>query len=174
VRPLRPTGLATGFGLLALTVFVLLGSGGKQATSGPLACGQYSAPGPTQAAPTPQIAPPSNSSLTPVRPVTVVGTWSTCFRPKVVRVQAGGVVQWQEVSPERVDIILDNGVELGPVLHVLEVRFNRPGRYLYHAQADHGATGTVIVEGSRKPGAALTIWSTGSQREVGPTEWLAR
>jgi hypothetical protein len=64
-------------------------------------------------------------------------------------------------------VALDNGLELGPVRHVLEVRFNRPGRYSYRAKSDANATGTVVVQGPAASGPELEVWSEGQHRMIG-------
>jgi hypothetical protein len=129
-----------------------------------LACGQFpSLPSPPAAAPTPQVAGGSPESTLVVA---VVGVWPSCFHPDVVRIKTGGVVQWQLIALPDVDIMLDSGVAIGLVLHDLEVRFNRPGTYAYHAGRNPSARGTIIVEGARQPGPALEIWSPAGHRVV--------
>jgi plastocyanin len=129
-----------------------------------LACGQLpSLPAPPSDGPTPQVASGSPESTLVVAGI---GVWPSCFRPEVLRIQTGEVVQWELVALPDVDIVLDDGVAIGPVLHNLEVRFNRPGTYPYHAGRNPSARGTIIVEGARQPGPALEIWSPAGHRVV--------
>lgn len=132
--------------------------------AGPLACGRFpSLPPPQSDAPTPQVASGSPQST---YEVAVVGVWPSCFRPGVLRIKTGGVVQWQLIALPDVDIVLDSGVAIGPVLHDLEVRFTRPGTYPYHAGRNPSAGGTIIVEGPKQPGPDLEIWSPAGHRVV--------
>jgi plastocyanin len=89
-----------------------------------------------------------------------------------VTIEAGETVQWQQVdsgSPvdsERYRIVLDNGPQLGSIRMILEVRFNRPGTYHYHGDPPRDANGTIVVEGTTRPGPEFEIFEiplTGGQ-----------
>lgn len=109
-------------------------------------------------APTPMKAtPPVGIVRSRMPEVTVVGAWRTCFRPEVVTVPAGSILQWQNAAAGHQRVILDDGTDLGPVRHVLEVRFSRAGSYRYHGTRDGGAAGTVIVQGETVTGAAIEV-----------------
>jgi plastocyanin len=127
--------------------------------SAPLACNQFPTPAPRGTAPTPLVAPtPSGAFRSPAPQVTVVSGWASCFRPQVVTIRVGERVQWQQIGPyDRLDVVLDDGTSLGPIRMFLEVQFNRPGRYPYHAGSNRAVAGTVIVQGAALPGPALQI-----------------
>jgi len=112
---------------------------------------------PRGTAPTP-LAAPTPSGLRPTAPVVVpVGTWSNCFRPAVVTIQAGETVQWQQADAGQYPIVLDSGTQLGTIRHALEVRFNRPGTYHFHLDQSRDVTGTIIVVGTTRAGPAFEI-----------------
>ena len=147
---------ATGLSLLAVSV-VLAGSNERQPGPGLLACGLYPTHRPLQPGiPTPRVAMPATSvEVAPTPQVGLVGTWASCFRPEVVTIRAGEVVQWQQVGRDSPDVVLEDRTDLGPVRHVLEVRFNRPGRYSYHSRSDRRVAGAVVVWGQARAGAAV-------------------
>jgi hypothetical protein len=66
-------------------------------------------------------------------------------------------VQWQQADAGQYRIVLDAGTQLGTIRHVLEVRFNRPGTYLYHLDQSHDVTGTIMVVGTTRSGPAFEI-----------------
>jgi hypothetical protein len=80
-------------------------------------------------------------------------------------------VQWQgdsgsQVDSERYRIVLDKGPKLGAIRLVLEVRFNRPGTYRYHGDPPRDVSGTIVVEGTARPGPEFEIFEiplTGGQ-----------
>ncbi len=123
------------------------------------ACGQWPTPRPVDSSvPTPRIAPtPSGFQSAASPPVAVVGAWKTCFRPALVKITVGKHVQWQDADAQGQGVVLDDGTDLGPIRHVLQVRFNRPGTYHYHGSRDGNANGTIIVEGTAVPGPALEV-----------------
>lgn len=131
-----------------------------------LTCGQYASLAPASGAPTPNAAASADVAAGTSPPVTVIGAWPTCFRPAAVTIRTGELVQWQEATWDVVQVRLDDGLELGPILHVLEVRFNRPGSYPYHGNPGSGAVGTISVVGTPRSGPALEIWVTGRSRTV--------
>src|SRR5713101_8649258 len=125
--------------------------------SASLPCGQWPVAQPRGTAPTP-LAAPTPSGLRPTAPVVVpVGTWSNCFRPAVVTIQAGETVQWQQADAGQYPIVLDSGTQLGTIRHALEVRFNRPGTYHFHLDQSRDVTGTIIVVGTTRAGPAFVI-----------------
>ncbi len=132
-----------------------------------LPCGQLPTARPHDSAPTPVAAPtPPGFRPTSAPRVVPVGTWSTCFRPAVVTIEAGETVQWQQVDSGRYRIVLDNGAQLGSIRMILEVRFNRPGTYHYHGDPPRDANGTIVVEGTTRPGPEFEIFEiplTGGQ-----------
>lgn len=156
-----------GLSLVALFVVVALSAAERAPTRHPLACGHYpSIPTLQSGIPTPQVNAPSIGSTVAVAPRVGVGAWSNCFRPEVVTIGVADVVQWQQIDYYSPIVSLENGLELGPVHHILEVRFNRPGRYSYRAKSDPNATGTVVVEGQAGSGPELEVWSDGQYRAV--------
>ena len=113
------------------------------------------------AAATPQGFRPTSATR-----VVPIGTRSSCFRPAVVTIEAGETVQWQQVDSGRYRIVLDSGAQLGSIRMILEVRFNRPGIYHYHGDPPVGANGTIVVEGTTRPGPEFEIFEipvTGGQ-----------
>ena len=137
----------------------------RAASGGALACGRYPAPAPASGVPTPDVASAGVAAGT-AAPATVIGAWPTCFRPGAVTILSGELVQWQAATSEIIEVRLDNGIDLGPILHVLEVRFNRPGRYPYRGNEGSGATGTITVIGPPIPGPALEIATGGGRRTL--------
>ncbi len=171
----RLAATVAGLGLAALVVVVAVSAGERAPTRQPLACGHYPGTAPLQSGvPTPQLASPSaGNSAAVATPVWVVGVWASCFRPEAVTVTVGDVLQWHQIDYSSPVIALANGFELGPVHHILEVRFNRPGRYAYRATSAPHATGTVVVEGQAGSGPELEVWSDGHHREVSQAIALA-
>jgi plastocyanin len=162
-----------GLSLVALVVVLAVGAGERPPTRRPLACGIYPSSAPVQSG-TPQVASPPVGSTVALAPrVGVVGAWASCFRPEVVTIKVAEVVQWQQIDYYSPVVALDNGLEFGPVRHILEVRFNRPGRYSYHAKSDPNAAGTVVVEGQAGAGPELEVWSEGQHRAVSQATALA-
>jgi len=122
-----------------------------------LSCGQWPVAKPRGPAPTPQAA-PTPPGFRPAGPrVVPVGAWSTCFRPAVVTIEAEDTVRWQQADAGQYRIVLDTGIQLGTIRHVLEVRFNRPGTYRYHLNNSRAATGTITVVGTTRPGPTFEI-----------------
>jgi plastocyanin len=135
-------------------------------TNSGLSCGEWASPAPANGAPTPNVAPSAVSAAGTSTAVAGIGAWPTCFQPATATIRTGAIVQWQEATYDVVVVTLDDGVELGPIQHVLEVRFNRPGTYAYHGNPGSAAVGSVTVEGPALPGPALEIWVTGRDRTV--------
>jgi plastocyanin len=73
----------------------------------------------------------------------------------VVTIEAGQTIQWQQADSGEYRIALDSGTQFGPIRHVLEVRFNRPGTYGYHRHQAGDVKGTIIVSGTSHPGLAF-------------------
>jgi hypothetical protein len=116
--------------------------------------------------PTPAVAANPDVGAGTLLPTTGVGAWPTCFRPAAVTIHTGEIVQWQAATYEVVRVTLDDGVDLGPVLHVLEVRFNKSGTYASHGNPGSRAGGTITVEGPPQPGPAVEIWSPSGHRVI--------
>ena len=129
----------------------------SSAAPAPLPCGQWPTAAPLGTVPTPRVAPTPAGSQTRAPRLVAIGTWSTCFRPAVVTIEAGETIQWQQADSGDYRIALDNGTQFGPVHHVLEVRFNRPGTYGYHRDQVADIKGTIIVSGQPRPGPAFEI-----------------
>lgn len=150
------TSLALATALALVGTAFMLRQGGSQAQSEQPPCGQYPSARPLESAiPTPLVASPGTATGLPVQAVAVVGAWSTCFRPSTVTIHTGTVVQWQAETTLPVTVILDSGSQLGPIKHILEVRFNRPGRYPYRGRPG-SMSGVVVVQGDPAPGPAWT------------------
>lgn len=98
---------------------------------------------------TPMTAGPQTVTTT-TGPVMVIGAWSDCFRPQIVTVHTGQLIQWQArdtgIDPE---LMLEDGTSLGRITHVLEFRFPQPGTYRYHVRNDTSVAGTIVVEAPR-------------------------
>ncbi len=147
----------TGFVLVAAAALAVAAWAASSVASASLPCGQWPVAQPRGTAPTP-LAAPTPSGLRPTAPVVVpVGTWSNCFRPAVVTIQAGETVQWQQADAGQYPIVLDSGTQLGTIRHALEVRFNRPGTYHFHLDQSRDVTGTIIVVGTTRAGPAFEI-----------------
>ncbi len=147
----------TGFVLVAAAALAVAARAASSVASASLPCGQWPVAQPRGTAPTP-LAAPTPSGLRPTAPVVVpVGTWSNCFRPAVVTIQAGETVQWQQADAGQYPIVLDSGTQLGTIRHALEVRFNRPGTYHFHLDQSRDVTGTIIVVGTTRAGPAFEI-----------------
>lgn len=164
-----------GLSLVAIVVVVAVGVVERAPAQRPLACGRYPSPAPLQSGiPIPPVVSPPVASTVGVAPrVGVIGAWANCFRPEVITVAVGEVAQWQQIDYYSPVVKLDNGFELGPVRHTLEVRFNRPGRYGYRAKSDPDAIGAVVVEGQAQSGPELEVWSEGLHRSVAQATALA-
>jgi len=150
----------TGFVLVATAALAVAAwsAGASSVASASLPCGQWPVAQPRGTAPTPLAAPtPPGFRLTSAPRVVPVGTWSTCFRPAAVTIEAGETVQWQQADTGQYRVVLDAGTELGTIRKVLEVRFNRPGTYRYHLDQSRDVTGTIIVAGTTRPGPPLEI-----------------
>ena len=147
----------TGFVLVAAAALAVAAWAASSVASASLPCGQWPVAQPRGTAPTP-LAAPTPPGLRPIAPVVVpVGTWSNCFRPAVVTIQAGETVQWQQADAGQYPIVLDSGTQLGTIRHALEVRFNRPGTYHFHLDQSRDVTGTIIVVGTTRAGPAFEI-----------------
>lgn len=121
-----------------------------------LPCGQWPI-GQGTASPTPMVAPTPSERQTSALRVVPIGAWATCFRPAVVTISAGATIQWQQVDLGQYRVVLDSGPQFGPIRHVLEVRFNRPGTYHYHGDQSSDVTGTIVVVGTPQPGPEFAI-----------------
>ncbi len=147
----------TGFVLVAAAALAVAARAASSVASASLPCGQWPVVQPRGTAPTP-LAAPTPPGLRLIAPVVVpVGTWSNCFRPAVVTIQAGETVQWQQADAGQYPIVLDSGTQLGTIRHALEVRFNRPGTYHFHLDQSRDVTGTIIVVGTTRAGPAFEI-----------------
>ncbi len=80
----------------------------------------------------------------------------------------GELVQRQKVDAHaQPELVLDGGTLVGPVRMILEVRFNRPGHFPYHARSNPKVIGTVIMQGTGLTGPVLDIdGPPGTRREV--------
>jgi plastocyanin len=162
---MRLTGLVV-LAAAALAVAAWAAQAKSIAVSASLPCGQLPSPRPHDSAPTPMAAPTPPGFRTSAPQVVPIGTWSTCFRPAVVTIEAGETVQWQQIDSGPYRIVLDRGAQLGSIRMILEVRFNRPGTYHYHGDPPRDANGTIVVEGTTRPGPEFEIFEiplTGGQ-----------
>lgn len=147
-----------GIVLVAAAVLAVAAGAARSSSVTPvsLPCGHWS-PAQGTAFPTPRVAPTPPDAATPAPRVVPVGAWLTCFRPAVVTIDAGQTIQWQQGDLGQYHVVLDDGTQFGPIRHVLEVRFNRPGTYRYHGDQSGDVTGTIIVVGAPQPGPAFAI-----------------
>src|SRR5260370_25044231 len=120
----------SGFVVVAAAALAVAAWAARASSVAPasLPCGQLPTARPHDSAPTPMAAPtPPGFRATSAPGVVPVGTWSTCFRPAVVTIEAGETVQWQQVHSERYRIVLDSDAQLGSIRMILSVRFTPPG-----------------------------------------------
>jgi hypothetical protein len=73
----------------------------------------------------------------------------------VATIETGESIQWQQVDSGAYYVALDGGTTFGPIRHVLEVRFNRPGTYRYRGNQSGDVKGTIIVSGGTRPDPAF-------------------
>lgn len=89
-----------------------------------------------------------------------------CFRPDLVTIQAGQVVQWDLRASMPHTVMFANGeIDSGTLSDSFAVKFRRPGTYRYSCVFHPGMVGTVEAIGAAMDGGpALEIVEAGPSR----------
>jgi hypothetical protein len=88
-----------------------------------------------------------------------------CFRPDVLKIEAGQVVQWDlQASMPHTVTFANSQIDSGTLSESFAVKFRKPGTYRYSCVIHNGMVGRVDVTGAMIEGAAMQIVAAGPSR----------